>query len=112
MKVSERYKWKGIGRKILLALLAVILLVIFVSGNRGLLKWNQLRRRCEVFERQNYAMELEIQEVSARIRGIEEGDSLELERAARFWGMVHPNEEIFIIRQEGDTLSSPAGGPP
>lgn len=112
MKVSERYKWKGLGRRLVLAALAVALVGVFVFGRRGLLKWDQLRRRCEAMELQNDSLASEINQVSTRIRKLEAGDNSELEKMARYWGMVRANEEIYIVRAENDTLHAQMGGQP
>jgi cell division protein FtsB len=56
-------------------------------------------------QRQNDSLALEIAILTARIQAFEAGDSLEIERAARHWGMVHEGEEIYLIREEGDTLT-------
>lgn len=106
MKISERYKWRGIGRKVLLAALILVLGGIFIFGHRGLIKWYQLRQIGKAMETKNESLENEIQDLSARIRALEEGDSLELERMARHWGMVRPGEEVYIVQEEGDTLKT------
>lgn len=105
MKDPERSRWQGVGRKIVLAILFLALALTFLFGRRGLWQWNKLRQQCEAMRRGNDSLEAEIATLSARIRALEATDSLELERAARFWGMVRPGEEIYIIREEGDTLS-------
>lgn len=104
MKPVERYRWQGIGRKILLIVILVALGGGFLFGKRGLLKWYQLRRMSHIMEARNDSLRAEIQEISGHIQALEEGDSLELERLARGWGLAREGEEIFIIREEGDTV--------
>ncbi|HEX7343231.1 MAG TPA: septum formation initiator family protein [bacterium] len=105
MKSPERDRFRGVGRKVLLALLFVALAGFFLFGKRGLWQWNKLRRQCEEMRRENDSLEQEIAALAARIQALEAGDSLEVERAARYWGMVREGEEIYFIREEGDTLS-------
>ncbi|MFH1863077.1 MAG: hypothetical protein ABH878_09745 [bacterium] len=104
MNITIKPQKKGIGRKIAFVLLFVLLAAVFVFGDNGLTSWRQLQGLCEHMEQQNDSLELCLQDVSERIRAIEEADSLELERLARFWGMAHPNEAIYIIRDVADTL--------
>lgn len=106
MKIVERYKWQGLGRKILLVALILVLGFIFVLGDRGLLKWYRLRQVGTAMVIKNDSLKVEIESLSDRIRGIEAGDSLELERIARYWGLVRPGEEIYIVREEADTLQA------
>jgi cell division protein FtsB len=105
MKSPERNRFRGVGRKVLLTLFFLILASFFLFSKRGLWQWNKLRRQCEEMRRENDSLEQEIAILSARIQAFEAGDSLEIERAARHWGMVHDGEEIYLIREEGDTVS-------
>jgi len=105
MKSPERDRFRGVGRKVLLALLFILLAGFFLFGKRGLWQWNKLRRQCAEMRRENDSLEQEIALLTSRIQAFEAGDSLEIERAARHWGMVHDGEEIYLIREEGDTLS-------
>lgn len=106
MKVSERYRWRGIGRKVLLASLILILGGIFVFGQRGLLRWYRLVRISTAMEARNDSLEKDIQTLSEQIQALEEGDTLELERRARDWGMVRSGEEVYLVQEEDDTLES------
>lgn len=105
MTAPEPSRPGGLGRKILLGALFLILAATFLFGQRGLLRWNQLRRQCEAMRSKNDSLEQEIAVLTERIQALEVADSLELERVARFWGMVRPGEEIYIIREEGDSLA-------
>ncbi len=106
MQPPERQKWQGLGRKILLALFFLFLSVTFVFGKRGLLQWNHLRQQCNEMAARNDSLECAIQTQSEHLRALDAADSLELERAARYWGMVRPGEEIYIIKEEEDTLQT------
>jgi cell division protein FtsB len=105
MKPPERGRYRGVGRKLALALLFLALALTFVLGRRGLWQWNRLRLQCETMQRENDSLEQEIAKLTQRMQALQTGDSLEIERAARFWGMVRPGEEIYIVREAGDTLS-------
>ena len=106
MKVSERYRWRGIGRKVLLAVLVLILGGIFIFGQRGLFRWYRLVRVTKSMAASNDSLEAAIEDLSEQIRSLEEGDTLELERHARDWGMVRPGEEVYLVQDEADTLDS------
>lgn len=106
MTSSTRYKWHGTGRKILLTVTFLVLGAVFVFGKQGLLKWYQLKRMSRQMELRNDSLETAIQELSGSIRSLEAGDSLELERLARHWGMVREGEEIYIIRDKEDTTQT------
>lgn len=106
MKVSERYKRRGFGRRLLLIALVSVLGGVFLFGQRGLIQWYRLWRISETMEARNDSLEVEIEAISARIQALEAGDSLELERIARRCGMVKPGEEVYIIQEEGDSLNS------
>jgi cell division protein FtsB len=106
MKVSERYRWRRIGRKILLAALILILGGIFVFGQRGLFRWYRLIQISKNMAAHNDSLEAAIEDLSGQIRSLEEGDTLELERRARELGMVRPGEEVYLIQDEADTLES------
>ncbi len=106
MKAAERYRWQGIGRKVLLIGMILVLGAIFLFGDRGLIKWYRLRQDSRAMEERIDSLGSEIANMSERIRAIEEGDTLELERIARHWGMVRPGEEVYIVREEGDTLQT------
>jgi len=105
MKNAEKYKWKGIGRRIFFGVLLVILAGVFLFGRGGLLKWYQLKRYSQKMEVQNDSLQIQIDELSTQIEALEEGDSLALERVARHWGMVKEGEEVYIIREETDSTS-------
>jgi cell division protein FtsB len=96
----ERSKFQGVGRKIVLVVLVAGLSLGFVFGRKGLLQWDKLRRRAREMEMQNDSLQREILGLSLRIRALEAADSLELERAARNWGLARPGEEVFIIRED------------
>ena len=104
--VSELYKRRGVGRKILLAALILIIGSIFIFGQRGLIRWYRLERMSQVMEIRNDSLETEIQVLSLHIQALQEGDSFELERIARHWGMVRSGEEVYIVREEGDSLQT------
>ncbi len=104
MKTTERYKWRGIGRKVLLIIILLVLGGIFIFSSRGLLPWYQLHRLEESMEARNDSLAAAVQETSDRIDALAREDSLEIERAARDLGMVRPGEEVYIVREEGDTL--------
>jgi hypothetical protein len=46
MKPPERDRFRGVGRKVFLALLFVVLAGFFLFGKRGLWQWNKLRVLC------------------------------------------------------------------
>jgi cell division protein FtsB len=100
MNPPERSKFRGIGRKILFLILFAGLVLTFIFGQRGLLQWDKLRRRVQTMELQNDSLQHEISTLATRIQALENADSLELEQAARRWGMVRPGEEIYIIRED------------
>jgi cell division protein FtsB len=106
MKNSNRQKWKGLGRKILLAVVLIVLISIFLFGERGFIQWYRLQRMKASLERTNDSLETEIGDLSERIRGLEEGDTLEIETVARHWGMVRPGEEVYVVKEEDDTLQT------
>ncbi len=106
MKLSERYKWQGKGRKVLLIVVLIILGGIFIFGKRGLWQLYELHRLGETMEIRNDSLEQAMQTTSERIDALERGDSLELERVARHWGMVRPGEEMYVVKEEGDTLET------
>ncbi len=107
MASVKQYKWRGTGRKILLVVLFLVFSGIFLFSRQGLLNWYKLHRTSLQMEAANDSLEQAIEELSARIRAIEEGDSLELERLARHWGMVREGEEIYLIRDDADTTQNP-----
>jgi cell division protein FtsB len=111
MTSAERNKWKGTGRKIILAFLFLVLVIVFVFGRRGLMQWNRLRLQVESMAAQNDSLEREISTLAGRIQKLEAADSLELERVARYWGFVRPGEEIYNIRDENDSLAFRDGIP-
>jgi cell division protein FtsB len=96
----ERNRFQGIGRKIVILVLLAGLVAGFIFGQRGLLQWDKLRQRVREMELQNDSLEQEISVLAARLRALESADSLELERAARRWGMARPGEEVYIIKGE------------
>jgi len=106
VKSPERNPWQGVGRRIILILLFLALAATFIFGQRGLLQYDELRQQCRQMEARNDSLEREIAGLTARIRALESGDSLELERAARRWGLVRPGEEIFLIKEETDTTQA------
>lgn len=106
MKNSNLQKWKGQGRKILLAVVIIVLLSIFMFGERGFIQWYRLQRMKANLEQANDSLETEIENLSERIRGLEEGDTLEIETVARHWGMVRPGEEVYVVKEEDDTLQT------
>jgi cell division protein FtsB len=106
MKSSDRQKWKGTGRKVLLALILVILLSIFMFGGRGFIQWYKLERMRVTLETANDSLETEIEDLSERIDALETGDTLEIETVARHWGMVRPGEEVYVVKEEDDTLQT------
>ena len=106
MKAAERYRWQGIGRKVLLISVILVLGAIFLFSDRGLIKWYRLRGDSRAMQERIDSLESEIENISERIRAIEEGDTLELERIARHWGMIRPGEEVYVVREEGDTLQT------
>jgi cell division protein FtsB len=93
-----------LGRKILLLILFVVFIALFLFGRRGLLQLNQLKEQCRQMQAVNDSLQREITVLSERLRDLEKADSLELERAARRWGMVRPGEEIYIIKEDRDSL--------
>jgi cell division protein FtsB len=96
----ERSKYQGVGRKIVFLVLVAGLSLGFVFGRKGLLQWDKWRRRAREMEMQNDSLQREILILSTRIRALEAADSLELERAARQFGLARPGEEVFIIRED------------
>ncbi|MBU0519656.1 septum formation initiator family protein [bacterium] len=105
MKNADKYKWRGIGRRIFFGVLFVILAGIFLFYRGGLLKWYELKRYSHKMESQNDSLQGQIDELSSQINALEEGDSLELERVARHWGMAREGEEIYIIKEESDSTA-------
>jgi cell division protein FtsB len=103
MASAKQYKWRGTGRKVLLVILILVFSGIFLFGRQGLLNWYKLRRTSQQMEASNDSLVGAIEALSARIQAIEEGDSLELEKLARHWGMVRDGEEIYLIRDDEDT---------
>jgi cell division protein FtsB len=96
----ERSRFQGVGRRIIFGILLVGLALGFVFGRKGLLQWDKLRRRARDMEMQNDSLQREILGLSVRIRALEAADSLELERAARQFGLARPGEEVFLIRED------------
>jgi cell division protein FtsB len=101
-----------VGRKLVFAILVVVLSLGFMFGRRGLLQWDKLRRRVRDMEMTNDSLQREILSLSIRIRALQAADSLELERAARHWGMARPGEEVYIIREDSNEVgkNSPKTG--
>ena len=106
MRMSNRQKWKGKGRRIFLGLILAILISIFLFGGRGLVQWYKLQRMKETLEMTNDSLQSEIEDLSERVQALEEGDTLEIETVARHWGMVRPGEEIYVVKEEDDTLQT------
>ncbi len=104
MKAVERLKWKGIGRRVLLVIILIVLLGIFVFGERGLWQWYRLNHLAETMEIENDSLQIKIGTISERTSALEALDSLELERTARHWGMIRPGEEVYVVRDENDTV--------
>ncbi|TKJ38399.1 hypothetical protein CEE37_12835 [candidate division LCP-89 bacterium B3_LCP] len=104
MRVSDQYKWRGIGRKALMAALLLVLGGIFVLGQRGLLNLYRLERTGDAMRMKNDSLDTEIRILSERLDAFQAGDSLEVERIARHWGMIKPGEEVYLVKEESDTL--------
>lgn len=108
MSPPERSKYQGLGRKLIFLILLAGLSLGFLFGQRGLLQWDKLRQRAREMEMQNDSLAREVLILSRRIQALEAADSLELERAARRWGMMHKGEEIYIIREDSKADSTKA----
>ncbi|MCX6639126.1 MAG: septum formation initiator family protein [bacterium] len=106
MSGSSKYRWRGIGRKILLTVLLLALAGIFLYGDRGLYRWYKLRQLRDTMKVHNDSLKITNDKLSERIKALEKGDSLELEKVAREWGMLHPGEEIYLIKEEKDTVKT------
>ena len=106
MKNSNRQRWKGAGRKILLVMVLIVLVSIFLFGERGFIQWYKLQRMKGTLEATNDSLETEIEDLSECIRALDEGDSLEIETVARHWGMVRPGEEVYVVKEQDDTLQT------
>jgi cell division protein FtsB len=111
MSSSSKYRGRGIGRKLLLIAVFLGLIGIFTYGDYGLYKWYKMRQLRDTVQMHNDSLKKANEELSTRIKAIEKGDSLEIERVARGYGMIRPGDEVYKIKPENPDTTKPNPNP-
>lgn len=84
----------------------IILIIYFIFGNNGLLKYNNLLELKESYERQIAELEEKINDLEKRIDLLKRDKEYLEETIKKELNMAKPNEDLYIILDDNETNSN------
>ncbi|MBZ4671929.1 MAG: ftsB [Deferribacteraceae bacterium] len=91
---------------ILYIFIILILLIYFIFGSNGLLKYNDLLEIKESYERQIVELEEKINDLEKRIELLKRDKDYLEETIKKELNMAKPNEDLYIILDDNETNSN------
>ncbi|MCB4204200.1 septum formation initiator family protein [Deferribacterales bacterium Es71-Z0220] len=91
---------------ILYIFIILILLIYFIFGSNGLLKYNDLLEIKESYERQIVELEEKINDLEKRIELLKRDKDYLEETIKKELNMAKPNEDLYIILDDNETDSN------
>ncbi|UOD34332.1 septum formation initiator family protein [Deferribacteraceae bacterium V6Fe1] len=91
---------------ILYIIIILMLLIYFIFGSNGLLKYNDLLEIKESYERQIVELEEKISDLEKRIDLLKRDKDYLEETIKKELNMAKPNEDLYIILDDNETDSN------